>query len=587
MRKICFIAMFLSIVSAWSSNITIEGEYSYIYSDSESIVDAKRTGFDLAKKDALEKFATYISSESVVKDYITEKEEIISSTLGIMKNIQVVEEVIDKANNSVYYKVSAEVDEDEILNALKQKYGSAEIKIRVNDFVESGIRAEKEIRIGEALRYYYWALLILKSDPAGNSLRNEEFDSRILTIALPEKINKIFSNINMEIKDIIESQNYKNIQIEAKYQNKPVSNLDFKFYNGEEWSRFVKVHNGCANVELYGDAANIVSTLLINIEYKYEDLCQHEESIKTALCNTEHVPFSSSAVKLKIVAKPKEPVIEEPKMIVEEKKQPTNAAERLAQRQREMQQKEQKPAVDNTPRKTVDQQIVKKSEQPYGMKTAKKTRTEFNLYFIFSVATGDFGSNSADYDYIEDAVKNELWTQGFAKAGFGLGYMAEVPFGESGFNFVTDFAIIFSPVDDTSFKEWADHYGFYNYEIGSWMNMPVLLGLMYKGNVTEKVSLYGYFTAGINMAIGPTFYFEWYDAYEGQNYYWEYTDPIPTITPAFSFGVGTSYGMFDYGLKYFMLGKSEIDYTSHFGSTLTMEREISMLVFHLGLRFGK
>ena len=204
---ILFILLLSFVISA--KIVQIEGEYTYTYSDDETIVQAKKKCLDFAKRDALEKFATYISSESVYKDYMTEKDQVVARSLGVLKNLVINKENIDRANSVIYYKVSAEVDEEEVLKKLEKKQEKNTLNVKIKDFVKSGLNAEKQLRIGDALKYYYWALLLVKSDPKSSSLKSNEFDDRLLSIALPEKINQIFNSLELNIKNVSESKKYK------------------------------------------------------------------------------------------------------------------------------------------------------------------------------------------------------------------------------------------------------------------------------------------------------------------------------------------------------------------------------------------
>lgn len=117
--KIVFV-VFVSFLSILYSK-QIFGEYIYQYSDAETIIDAKQKCFNLAKKDAVEKFATFISSETVVRNYVTEKDEIIANSEALITDIQIVEEKIDRLNVTVYYKISAVIDEIKILSFFEEK----------------------------------------------------------------------------------------------------------------------------------------------------------------------------------------------------------------------------------------------------------------------------------------------------------------------------------------------------------------------------------------------------------------------------------------------------------------------------------
>ena len=79
---VLLILIFSFVLSA--KIVKVEGEYTYTYSDDETIVQAKKKCLDFAKRDALEKFATYISSESVYKNYMTEKDQVVARSLGVL-----------------------------------------------------------------------------------------------------------------------------------------------------------------------------------------------------------------------------------------------------------------------------------------------------------------------------------------------------------------------------------------------------------------------------------------------------------------------------------------------------------------------
>ncbi|MBN2789096.1 MAG: PorT family protein [Candidatus Delongbacteria bacterium] len=318
-----FILFFLIFTMLLSAKIvTIEGEYTYAYSDDETLVQAKKKCLDFAKRDALEKFATYISSESVYKDYMTEKDEVVARSLGVLKNLVINEENIDKANSTIFYKVTAEIDEDEVLKKLEKKQETNTMNVKIKDFVKSGMNAESQLRIGDALKYYYWALLLVKSEPKSASLKCEELDDRLLTISLPEKINSILTSLEFTFKDVSESKKYKYLGFEIKYKGAKVNNLQLTYFNGDVWSNPVKVRDGEGSIELFGDAAESITKLSLQTDYMYEEQCNYDHNVKQALKKVSHIPFSSAKFKVKIPKAKKdvvqEPVIQKPIPVVEE-----------------------------------------------------------------------------------------------------------------------------------------------------------------------------------------------------------------------------------------------------------------------------
>ncbi len=509
---------------------TIYGEYTYVYSDSETLVDARRKCFDFARRDALEKFATYISSESVVRNYITERDEIISSTMGIIRNIQVVEEQVDRANNSIYYKISAEVDEEEVLEMIRQRHGSSELRSKISDFLQTAQSAEADNRIGEALRYYYWSLMLQKSDPSGNSLRIETFDPRLLSIAIPEKINILLSGLEFSISDISESRNYKGIDIDVKYNGQPVRNLDYNFYNGLEWSRNVKVLNGRSKVELYGDAAGIVAVLLLNIDYKYEDQAQHNSFVKEAFGKTNHVPFPTSSVRLAITAptKAKEEVEKETVEVITEE-MPVEVVEPVTVA----------PAVPVMPEPVKISEPEVSEKEPFGIRP-------FERNFVFGIKSGINGAT------LTGDTRDDLDVRGGPIGGVHLdmqlnrffSIQAEFLFSMKGAYFEGDI-YEYDPYSDTYYHMW----GFFDYEF-QYLEFPFLAKFRYD---TQNISLSAYTGFSFEICIDAVIF---YSTDFGHHEQIDINDQIADVGFNIIFGFG-----FDYKLTESFRLLSELRYT--------------------------
>ncbi|MBN2790120.1 MAG: hypothetical protein JXR69_08015 [Candidatus Delongbacteria bacterium] len=119
MNRILYLFVLVCFTFGYSK--TIYGEYTYTYGDDETLTTAKQKCQTLAKRDAVEKFATYITSETVIRNYQTESDEIIANTEAMITDVKTVEERIDKSNTTIYYKVSAEVDEEKILAVYNER----------------------------------------------------------------------------------------------------------------------------------------------------------------------------------------------------------------------------------------------------------------------------------------------------------------------------------------------------------------------------------------------------------------------------------------------------------------------------------
>lgn len=119
MKRLLFLMILIFFSFAFSK--TIYGEYTYTYGDDEALSEAKQNCLTKAKRDAVEKFATYLRSETIVRNYQTESDEIIANAEAMMLDVKIVKEDIDRNNSTVYYKISAEVDEKKILGVYEEK----------------------------------------------------------------------------------------------------------------------------------------------------------------------------------------------------------------------------------------------------------------------------------------------------------------------------------------------------------------------------------------------------------------------------------------------------------------------------------
>lgn len=119
MKRLLLLVFLIFFSFAFSK--TIFGEYTYTFGDDETLSEAKQNCLTKAKRDAIEKFATYLRSETIVRDYQTESDEIIANAEAMMMDIKIVEENINKLASTIYYKISGEVDEHKILGVYEEK----------------------------------------------------------------------------------------------------------------------------------------------------------------------------------------------------------------------------------------------------------------------------------------------------------------------------------------------------------------------------------------------------------------------------------------------------------------------------------
>ena len=172
-------------------------------------------------------------------------------------------------------------------------------KTKVFNYIKYAMDAEKELRIADALKYYYWSLILLRSHPDNNEI---EYDfgingKNLLIIALPERIDNIFSNLDITKENIEKesSKKNKNVILRITYKNRPVQNLDYKYWLGDSWSILTGAKDGIGVASFYGKPKYDISKLKLKVEYMYENESHFDNELQELLEKLYNVPQFSEA----------------------------------------------------------------------------------------------------------------------------------------------------------------------------------------------------------------------------------------------------------------------------------------------------
>tara|TARA_B100000315_G_C14483499_1_gene544056 strand:+ start:137 stop:877 length:741 start_codon:yes stop_codon:yes gene_type:complete len=116
---ILILAPLLVSSTLYNDRVRIDGEYSYTYGDSESIVEAKNICYAMAVRNAIEGYKVFVSSTTSVRNtaFLNDLVQMISS--GYLEDLTVLEEKIEGRN--VYYRVEAFVNSNVFEETLKRE----------------------------------------------------------------------------------------------------------------------------------------------------------------------------------------------------------------------------------------------------------------------------------------------------------------------------------------------------------------------------------------------------------------------------------------------------------------------------------
>ena len=179
---------------------------------------------------------------------------------------------------------------------------------KIIGFVESAQRAERKLQIADALRYYYWAQTLLRSHPDGATIKmtdEESGEQHLLASWIPEQINNIFNNIRVTKGDSKIDGNFRQVELFFTYKKEPVSNFDFTYWDGQDWSNIVSAKDGRGVAEL--PAIFDGSKMDLKGEYIFVGEATIDSELKDVMETIEPVPYKSSNLQLSSVsAKPKQ-----------------------------------------------------------------------------------------------------------------------------------------------------------------------------------------------------------------------------------------------------------------------------------------
>jgi len=99
--------------------VNIEGEAKYTYGDDMSLVQARKFCKDLAIRNALENYYTFLMSETKAKNFHIESDKIWSLAAGYVRDM--IEKEKREEGRTIYYRISGYVDKAEMEKLIKEK----------------------------------------------------------------------------------------------------------------------------------------------------------------------------------------------------------------------------------------------------------------------------------------------------------------------------------------------------------------------------------------------------------------------------------------------------------------------------------
>ncbi len=253
------------------------------------------SNYNMARRDALESLTNSISVQvqSKFEEVIKETESDFSSYVNSVVNTystavvsRYSERVLKEDRSGV--EVLVYIERENMEDIFTQRVSL------IHNFIRNAMRAEGELRIADALRYYYWALILARSHPDNTRLRYA-FDGKqedAVMLGLYDRINNVFSFLDIRVAQASVNPNAqrKELYLDMRYKGELVQDLDYIYWLGDGYSSLVSARNGQGTAALEGELARNATQLRIQIEYRYAHKARLEPEVQLMLESVD-IPY--------------------------------------------------------------------------------------------------------------------------------------------------------------------------------------------------------------------------------------------------------------------------------------------------------
>ena len=168
-------------------------------------------------------------------------------------------------------------------------------KAKVMEYIANAEKGEEKCKIDDALRNYYWAYTLLKTlqHPSEVRYTTDNGEEHLLVSWLPEKINDIFDSISISVL----SRKGDDLELYFSYKDKPVTSLDYTYFDGGRWSNIYSAKDGKGVLELAPGA--IGENLQLKIEFTYKNEAHIDREIYSVIGVVKGASFRKSYITIK------------------------------------------------------------------------------------------------------------------------------------------------------------------------------------------------------------------------------------------------------------------------------------------------
>lgn len=180
-----------------------------------------------------------------------------SFSLASLRNVEMI--ILEPEPNA---KVFRWVSKQEVENMFKERQS------KILDFIKTGKIAEQRLQIDDALRSYYWALILTKvhRDAVYVEFNGEEVNA--LTF-LPMKIKSVISQVHAQVESWSSQDNRYYASMRFTYNNRNVASIQMRYFDGQSFIGPLVVRDGIGELELISEPTD--GKIKLRYEYSFRN----------------------------------------------------------------------------------------------------------------------------------------------------------------------------------------------------------------------------------------------------------------------------------------------------------------------------
>lgn len=293
--SLSFICLLIALVAHAQSASQIKASSEYLWGEGEG--ETLRLADDNAMVDLTSQIAVHVSGEKRTVVSNIQNGQNVKSQVGfeqIMKTYtsatltNATRFVLADEPNAKVLRFIKKSDLDKIFEARKNK---------IKEMVNVASEALQNKQIDDAIRYYYWANMLLNSLRPTDDVKLIDAGHEVsAAIYISRQLNDIFENLKAEFKGKQKDGNI--YEVYFTYKGSPVASLDYTYWMGNDWSYVNTARDGNGLIELKPGFSP--RELRIKYECMYLDESHCDREVNQVLETVRQITYPNASVNVKV-----------------------------------------------------------------------------------------------------------------------------------------------------------------------------------------------------------------------------------------------------------------------------------------------